>query len=145
MKQIIFMLALTLGGFAQAKTEIITTEKFLKNVKDYIMHLGNHTEAEFIGELADIGGECRVSLVKDEKGRYQIVLKSDKNFQLVTSVRLSEKVKVQSIENEDGSFEHTYSYGYGGVNKFTITSHDDAGMSIALKSGVTSLLCEVNF
>lgn len=145
------ILVLLIGASVAAQADIkpvkktISPKQMLKDVQTYIMHLNSDSKEPFMGELDEIGGECFVSLEKDEKGRDIVVLKSDKGFQIDTVVFADDKIKFTAYEADDGSFSHSYEYGIGGVNKLTFTHHDDASDAFTLRTGSTSLSCGVYY
>lgn len=72
-------------------------------------------------------------------------MRSDKGFEIDAIIFKDDKVKVQKDEIEDGSYQHTYSFGIGGVNKLVITHEDDASDAITLQTGTTRLNCGVYY
>lgn len=144
MKSVIIALLMTASASSQAATKVLTPKEFIKSVNSYLAN-SNNDENQFIGDLDEIGGECIVALEKDEKGRMNIVLKSDKGFQIDTVIFNDDKIKFTAEESEDGSYSHVYSYGIGGVNKFTVVNADDAYVTMSLRTGSTSLQCGVYF
>lgn len=145
MKSLIIAALMTASLNSHAATQIISPKEFIKNINNYLMHLSSDDKVQFVGDLDEIGGECTVTLEKDEKGRMNIVMKSDKGFQIGAVIFNDDKIKLKSEESEDGSFSHVYSFGIGGVNKFTMVSVDDAYETITLQTGSTSLQCGVYF
>lgn len=145
MKTVIIAVLLSVSLNLKAATEVLTPKEFIKSVHNYLVHLSNNDKIQFVGELDEIGGECTVSLEKDEKGRTNIVMKSDKGFQIDVVIFNDDTIKLKSRNSEDGSFSRTYSFGIGGINKFTAVSVSDAYEIIILQTGSTSLECGVYF
>lgn len=137
------------AGSLQAETvkrsEQVSHQKFISHVKNYLMHLNGESKPVFNGELADLGGECSVTIEKDKNNKDMIVLRSDKNLKLEVVVRENDQIKLYAVSSDDGSFVDRYSFGTGGVKKFVVTYEEDAGMSVALQYGSTSLNCQVGF
>ncbi len=148
MKNTIILVALVLTSavaFAGTKTKkTISAEQFIKEVSNYVGDMSSTKANAFRGELAEVGGECFVTLEKDNKGRLQVVLSSEKGFQ-IDAIIGDEKVKVITVSDSDGSFSSEYTFGFMGLHRLDITHVDDAYDHVTFKAGTTTLSCEADY
>ncbi len=150
MKTVILTIILLATGLAQAKvkTEVLTAEQFIQVIGEYLKKSSSDIPNAFSGDLAEIGGGCIVSIQPIQPGKVgiaRLVMNSDKGFKIDAAVFKNDIIKLQKNEAEDGSYQHSYSFGSGGLNKIVISHVDDASDSITLQTGTTRLLCGVDY
>lgn len=137
-KKSILMSLMLLAGPAMAKTQTLTQEQFIADIKADMQgyDLSN-------GELS-IGGDCTFEMreVKTKQGttRLHVVISQNGKDLIYATLEQDEAVDMKVSSDEDGSYQKTYRFHYNN-EKVSRTHVDDSYDEITVETGLSKLTC----
>lgn len=148
---IIFSTFLFLGFVAQAqnteshraskKGVALTFAQLEEKLGSYFASLGSSKPVVFEGELDDVGGECTVSIAKQEDQSLLITLAGEGHLSLSFKVGADDQIRFKEKVSSDDSFWNEYRTGMFGSYALTILHVDDAYDTVSVQVGSTNLTC----